>query len=134
MVQLCTTSTPSISRKMKVTVKGCAGGSGGCIQKTIKKCHEFNKISTLTSNKNSLKKAMKLGFFSLSYLTIWLYCLQGLGMGGGGEPPIRGRTPRPFQICAHRIWFFVLKIKLFPSHSFLWINLIPLNSILILIC
>ena len=37
--------------------------SGGCIKKAMKNCHEFNKISTLTSNKNSLEKAMKLGFF-----------------------------------------------------------------------
>ena len=42
---------------------GGAGKTGGCMQKAMKKCHEFNKISTFTSNKNSLKKAMKLGFF-----------------------------------------------------------------------
>ena len=43
------------------------GGSdwagAGHIQKTIKKCHEINKMPTLTSNENSLKKAMKVGFF-----------------------------------------------------------------------
>ena len=53
--------------------QGGAGKSGGCIQKAMKKCHEIKIISTLRSNKNSLKKAMKLGFFFLSSLTIWLY-------------------------------------------------------------
>ena len=33
------------------------------IQKTIKRCHEINIISTLTSNKNSLKNATNVGFF-----------------------------------------------------------------------
>ena len=46
------------------------GGRG--IQKTMKKWHAINIISTLRSNKNSLKNAMKLGFFFLSSLTIWL--------------------------------------------------------------
>ena len=47
---------------------GAEGGesSGGWIKKAMKKCDEFNKISTLTSNKNSLEKAMKLGVFLLS--------------------------------------------------------------------
>ena len=45
---------------------GGGGESGGCIKKAMKKCDEFNKISTLTSNKNSLEKAMKLGVFLLS--------------------------------------------------------------------
>ena len=45
---------------------GWGGESGGCIKKAMKKCDEFNKISTLTSNKNSLEKAMKLGVFLLS--------------------------------------------------------------------
>ena len=48
-------------------------GSGGCIQKAMKKCHEINIISALTRPNNSLKNAMKLGFFLLSSLTIWLY-------------------------------------------------------------
>ena len=69
---------------------GSEWAGGGCIQKTIKKSHEINIISSLTSNKNSLKKAMKIGVFLQSYLTVWLYCSQGLGMGGGGQPPIRG--------------------------------------------
>ena len=54
--------------------QGGAGKSGGCIQKAMKKCHEINIISTLRSNKNSLKKAMNLGVFLLSSLTISLYC------------------------------------------------------------
>ena len=54
-------------------VQGGARKSGGCIQKAMKKCHEINIISTLRSNKNSLKNAMKLGFVFLSSLTIWLY-------------------------------------------------------------
>ena len=48
-------------------VGGGGGESGGCIKKAMKKCDEFNKISTLTSNKNSLEKAMKLGVFLLSF-------------------------------------------------------------------
>ena len=69
---------------------GSEWAGGGCIQKTIKKSHEINIISSLTSNKNSLKKAIKLGFFLLSSLTISLYCSQGLGMGEGGQPPYGG--------------------------------------------
>ena len=52
---------------------GWGGESGGCIHKAMKKSHEINIISTLTSNKNGFKNAMKLGFFSLSSLTISLY-------------------------------------------------------------
>ena len=36
---------------------------GRRIQKTTKKCHEINKISTLTSPNNSLQNAMKVGVF-----------------------------------------------------------------------
>ena len=54
------------------------GGSeltaGRGIQKTIKRCHEINKISALTRPNNNLKKAMNVGVFLLSSLTIWLYC------------------------------------------------------------
>ena len=63
-----------------------AAGRG--IQKTIKRCHEINKISALTRPNNSLKKAMNVGVFLLSSLTIWLYCWKrthGGGGGGGGE-------------------------------------------------
>ena len=42
---------------------------GGHIQKTIKKCHEINKISTLTSPKNSSENAIKVGIFLTSSLT-----------------------------------------------------------------
>ena len=52
------------------------GGSewdgGGQIQKSIKKCHEINKISTLTSPSNSLQNAMNFGIFLLLSLTISL--------------------------------------------------------------
>ena len=41
----------------------CAGG--GHIQKSIKKCQEIHKISTLTSNKISLQNAIKAGTFIL---------------------------------------------------------------------
>ena len=34
--------------------------------------HEIHQLSTLTSRKNILKNAMKVGFFWLSSLTIWL--------------------------------------------------------------
>ena len=46
------------------------GGRG--IKKTIK-CSEINIISALTRPNNSLKKAMNVGFFLLSSLTISLY-------------------------------------------------------------
>ena len=41
-----------------------AAGRG--IQKTVKICHEINKISALTPPYNSLKKAMNVGVFLLS--------------------------------------------------------------------
>ena len=44
----------------------------GCIQKTTKKFHENNKITTLTSPKNSLKNPMKVGIFLMSSLTTWI--------------------------------------------------------------
>ena len=53
------------------------GGSdltgGRAIKKAIKKCHEINIISALTRLNNSLKKAMNVGFFLFSSLTISLY-------------------------------------------------------------
>ena len=56
---------------------GGKAGRGGeewrLYTKSMKKCHEINIISTLRSNKNSLKNAMKLGIFLLSSLTISLY-------------------------------------------------------------
>ena len=44
------------------------GGGGECGQgayqkKSINKCNEINKISTLTSHKNSLQNAIKIGVF-----------------------------------------------------------------------
>ena len=69
-----------------------AGGWG--IQKTIKICHENNKISALTRPNNTLKKAMKFGVFLLCSLSVWLYCSEGtMGgawEGGGGLNPIWG--------------------------------------------
>ena len=48
--------------------------------KTPPKCHEIHKLLTLTSHKNSLKNAIKLQFFLLASLTIWLYCwIRDLG-------------------------------------------------------
>ena len=43
---------------------------GRRIRKTTKKCLELNKISNLTSPKNSLENAIKVGFFLLSSKTI----------------------------------------------------------------
>ena len=59
---------------MRVAVKEGRGGGGveGIYQKPGKNSMQFNKISNLTSNKNSLKKAMNVGFFLLSSSTIWL--------------------------------------------------------------
>ena len=53
--------------------RGGGGGTGGCIHKAMKKCHEINIISALTLPNNSLKNAKNVGFFLLSSLTIWLY-------------------------------------------------------------
>ena len=57
------------------------GGRG--IQKTIKRSHEINIISALTRPNNSLKKAMNVGSFLLSSLTIWLYWWKGTQGDGG---------------------------------------------------
>ena len=50
------------------------GGSefvgGRCIKKAIKKCHEINKFSILTSPKTSLQNAIHLEVFLLSLLTM----------------------------------------------------------------
>ena len=51
---------------------GSKGGRGR-IQKTIKKCHEINKIATLTLPKNSFQNAIKTGIFLLSSIAIWIY-------------------------------------------------------------
>ena len=42
------------------------------IQKSIKKCHEFSVNSALARSKNSLKKAINVGFVLLSSSSIWL--------------------------------------------------------------
>ena len=51
------------------------GWKGDVSKKPPKKCHEINKISTLTSPNNSLQNAMKVGVFFniiLNYLTLVL--------------------------------------------------------------
>ena len=72
------------------------GGWVGCIQKTIKKCHEINIIFTLTRPNNGLKNAMKVGFVLLSSLTIWLDCWEGThgkrGGSGGWTPHMWGAS------------------------------------------
>ena len=76
--------------------QGEARKSGGCIQKAMKKCHEINIISTLRSNKNSLKSAMKLGIFLLSSLTISLYSESG-HKGDGGKGGLEGGSGECIQ-------------------------------------
>ena len=49
---------------------GWGRGRGGHIQKTIKKCHEIKKISTLTSPQNSSENAINVKIFLMSSLTI----------------------------------------------------------------
>ena len=68
---------------MRVPVKG-EGGYGGFIQKAIKKCHKFNKMSNLTPNKNSLKKTMKLGVFFNVILMNLTFLLTGCKLEEGG--------------------------------------------------
>ena len=46
------------------------GRMGGVYEKPEKQCLEINKLSTLTSRKNSLKNAIKMRFFLQSSLTI----------------------------------------------------------------
>ena len=66
-------------------------GGWGHIEKTTKKYHKINIISTLTSPDNSLKNAMKVGsFFNviLNYLNLLLIDWRGRGVhtahvGGG---------------------------------------------------
>ena len=58
---------------MRVAVKEGSGGGGGVegiYQKPGKNSMQFNKISTLKLNKKSLKKAMTVGVFLLSSLTV----------------------------------------------------------------
>ena len=45
-------------------------GGGGRIKRIINKYQEISKIPTLTSHKNSLQNAIKVGLFLLSSLTI----------------------------------------------------------------
>ena len=58
---------------------------GWCIQKTIKKCHQVNQISTSTSLNNSLLNAINFGIFLPSSSAIWLYCWRR-----GLDPPYGG--------------------------------------------
>ena len=51
---------------------GNVWAGGRWTQKTIKKCHEINKFSTLTSPKNTLQSVVKVGTLLLSSLTICL--------------------------------------------------------------
>ena len=67
-------------------VKGGGGGGwyGGFIQKAIKKCHKFNKMSNLTPNKNSLKKNYEArGFLNVILMNL-TFLLTGCKLGGGG--------------------------------------------------
>ena len=66
---ICTTSKPFISEKMRASMIGWWRGR---IQKSTKKCPKTHKILTLTSPKSSLKNAVKAGVFSTASLTIWL--------------------------------------------------------------
>ena len=59
---------PFITQKLESHPWGVRGRT----QKTAKKCHEIHQVCNLTSRKNSLKNAMKVGFFLLSSRTIWL--------------------------------------------------------------
>ena len=68
---------------MRVPVNGWV--VGWCIQKTIKKCHPINQISTLSSLNNSLLNAINVGIFLPSSSTIWLYCWRR-----GLDPPYGG--------------------------------------------
>ena len=69
------------------------GGSdwavGGRIEK-IKKCHQINKMPTLTSNQNSLKNAMNVGFFTVILNHLALLLKGDTGGKGGANPPYEG--------------------------------------------
>ena len=89
---------------------GLGEGGGVRIQKPIKKCHEINIISALTQPNNSLKKAMKLGVFLLSSLTLWLNCpKETQGLGEGALTPIRGVLLTSTRSLK---WYFLLLSEL----------------------
>ena len=44
--------------------------SGGCNQKTTRKCHEIKRISTLTSPKTTIENAKEIEIFSMPSITI----------------------------------------------------------------
>ena len=46
------------------------GWEGVRNQKTIRKCHEIKRISTLTSSKTSLENAKEMEIFSMPSITI----------------------------------------------------------------
>ena len=45
-------------------------GVSGCGPKTTQNCRKIHELSTLTSRKNSLKNAKKVGFLALSLIPI----------------------------------------------------------------
>ena len=69
LAQICTTWTPFVSQKMRVSMNKRVRGR---IQKTTKKCYKINKISILTLPNNSLQNAMRVRIFLLLSLTIGL--------------------------------------------------------------
>ena len=69
---ICTTSTPHISEKIRASM---IERSRGCIQKFTKKSLEIYKMLTLKSPKSSSKNTIKAGVFStviLNHLTVAL--------------------------------------------------------------
>ena len=74
--------------------------TGKRIQKTINKCHEINKISTLTSSKNSSENAINVKIFLMSFLTI---CANTEGKGWVGLlTPMRGVLPASLHDCTFK--------------------------------
>ena len=61
--------------KNEVVNEWVGEGRGGHVQKSTKKCHEINKISTLTSPNNSLQNAMKVEIFFNVTLNYWTLVL-----------------------------------------------------------
>ena len=95
MAHICTNSTPFICTKIRFAPNDGGMGGGGVgreriKKKSINKCNEINKISTLTSHKNSLQDAIKIGFFYCHPWQIGFTFVMDWNGGRGLNPHTEG--------------------------------------------